>query len=479
VTTRHLPLVALLLAGCSVGPAYQRPTAPAPEAFRYADVKESESIADLPWWQLFRDPTLEGLIREALEKNQDLALAAARVQESQAVARGAAGPLWPQVGVVANGSYGQASKKNYPGATAQASFGLDAAVSWELDLWGRVRSARDQAEAISIATEEDRRAVVLSLVSGVAQAYLELRALDLQLEVARTNGALRKGTLDLFEARATGGVASELEVEQARADYAVTSAAEPSTERLIALKEHELCVLLGRLPGPIDRGLELVETPVPPELPAGVPATLLERRPDLRSAEQVAMAATAGARVATAERFPRLSLAGVLGLGSPSLSSLFTGDALMWSVGGGLLAPIFQGGTLKANQDAAYARMDQAAAGWRQAVLQALREVSDAAVSVKKYTAVRTQNEIEVKSTSNAARLAMLRYEGGVSSYLEVLDAQRRQFDSANNLVASRRNELVSVVQLYKSLGGGWQEAPATTATPAKSGPAPAPQPAR
>jgi len=480
VNTRHLPLVVLLLAGCSVGPAYQRPTAPAPEAFRFADVKEAESIADLPWWQLFKDPTLEGLIKEALEKNQDLALAAARVQESRAVARGASGPLWPQVSVQATGNTGQlVSKANVPGASTRTLWNLEAGVSWELDLWGRVRSARDQAEAISIATEEDRRGVVLSLVSGVAQAYLELRALDLQLEVARTNGALRKGTLDLFEARAKGGVASDLEVEQARADYAVTSAAEPATERLIALKEHELCVLLGRPPGPIDRGLELVETPVPPALPAGVPANLLERRPDLRSAEQVAVAATAGARVATAERLPRLSLAGVLGLGSPSLSSLFTGDALMWSVGGGLLAPIFQGGTLKANQDAAYARMDQASAGWRQAVLVALREVSDAAVSVKKFGAVRTQNEIEVKSTTNAARLAVLRYEGGVSSYLEVLDAQRRQFDSANNLVASRRDELVSVVQLYKSLGGGWQEAPATTATPAKSGPAPAPQPAR
>jgi outer membrane protein, multidrug efflux system len=189
------------------------------------------------------------------------------------------------------------------------------------------------------------------------------------------------------------------------------------------------------------------------------------------------MAATAGARVATAERFPRLSLAGVLGLGAPSGSSLFSGDALVWSVGGGLLAPIFQGGTLKANQDAAYARMDQASAGWRQAVLVALREVADAAISVKKFSAVRTQNEIEVKSTTNAARLAVLRYEGGVSSYLEVLDAQRRQFDSANNLVSSRRDELTSVVQLYKSLGGGWLEAPPEGASPAGGAPEPAPSP--
>ena len=471
MTTRHLALAALLAAGCSVGPSYQRPSAPAVEAFRYADVKESESIADLPWWQLFKDPTLEGLIKEALEKNQDLALAAARVQESQAVARGAAGPLWPQVGVQGTGSYG----KSISGGTTVGRYGVDLGVNWELDLWGRVRSARDQAEAISIATEEDRRGVVLSLVSGVAQAYLELRALDLQLEVARSNGKIRKGTLDLFQARAKGGVASDLEVEQARADYAVTSAAEPSTERLIALKEHELCVLLGRPPGPIDRGLGLEETPVPPALPAGVPASLLERRPDLRSAEQVAIASTAGARVATAERFPRLSLSGVLGLNALNISSLFNGDALMWSVGGGLFAPIFQGGQLKANQDAAFARMDQSTAVWRQAVLQALREVSDAAVSYKKFGEVRVQNEIGAKSTTNAARLAMLRYEGGVSSYLEVLDAQRRQFDSQNALVESRRDELVSVVQLYKSLGGGWQEAPAPSAAPAGGAPAPAP----
>jgi multidrug efflux system outer membrane protein len=459
VRTHRLSLAVLLLAGCSVGPAYQRPTAPASDAFRYADVKEAASIADLPWWQLFKDPTLEGLIRKALEQNQDLALAAARVQESRAVARGAAGPLWPQVGVSASGAYGQPSKRTTPGATAGGDWGLDAAVSWELDLWGRVRSSRDQAEALAIASEEDRRGVVLALVSGVAQAYLELRSLDLQLQVAQANGVLRKNTVDLFEAKARGGVASDLEVEQARADQAVTAAAVPATERLIALKENELSVLLGRAPGPIERGLDLVATPLPPALPAGVPASLLERRPDLRSAEQVAIAATAGARVATADRFPRLSLAGVLGLGAPSLSSLFTADALRWSVGGGLFAPIFQGGQLKANQDAAVARVDQAAAGWRQAVLLALREVSDAAVGVKKFAAVREQNEIEVKATTSAARLAMLRYEGGVSSYLEVLDAQRRQFSSETSLVESRRSELVSVVQLYRSLGGGWQEA--------------------
>jgi len=462
VTTRPLALAALLLlAGCSVGPAYQRPTAPVPDAFRYTDVKEAASIADLPWWEQFKDPTLARLIREALGKNQDLALAAARVQESQAVARGAAGPLWPQISAEATGTTGQlVSKASVPGASTRTIWGLNAGVSWELDLWGRARSARDQAEAISIATEEDRRGVVLALVSGVARAYLELRALDLQLEVARTNGVLRKGTLDLF---------------QARADYAVTSAAVPATERLIALKESQLCVLLGRAPGPIDRGVELVKTPLPPALPAGVPASLLERRPDLRSAEQVAISATAGARVATADRLPRLSLAGVLGLGAPSLSSLFGADALVWSVGGGLFAPIFQGGQLKANQDAAFARMDQSTAVWRQAVLQALREVSDAAVSYKKFGEVRVQNEIGAKSTTNAARLAMLRYEGGVSSYLEVLDAQRRQFDSQNALVESRRDELVSVVQLYKSLGGGWQEAPAPSAAPAGGAPAPAP----
>ncbi len=480
MTTRHLALAALLLAGCSVGPAYQRPTAPEPEAFRYADVKEATSIADLPWWEQFKDPTLAALITEALERNQDLALAAARVQESRAVARSAGSGLWPQVGIQAGGSYGQLVSENVDsGAAVGGRLGIEAGVSWELDLFGRVRSSRDQAEAISIATDEDRRGVVLALVSGVAQAYIELRSLDIQLEVARTNGALRKGTLDLFQARAKGGVASDLEVEQARADYAVTSAAEPSTERLIALKEHELCVLLGRPPGPIDRKVERLEPPMPPTLPAGVPASLLERRPDLRSAEQVAIAATAGARVATADRFPRLSLDGVLGLSSLSISSLVTGDALRWSVGGGLFAPIFEGGRLKANQDAAYARIDQSTAMWRQAVLRALREVSDAAVSVKMFTAVRTQNEIEVKSTTNAARLAMLRYEGGVSSYLEVLDAQRRQFDSANTLVASRRNELVSVVQLYKSLGGGWQEAPAATTPPAGGTPAPAPPPAQ
>jgi multidrug efflux system outer membrane protein len=472
------PLALLLSAACSVGPAYQRPAAPVPDAFRYADVQEATSVADLPWWQLFKDPTLEALIREALAQNQDLAVAAARVQETRAMARGAAGALWPTLGVQVSGAHGQlSSRKTTPGLAVGGAYGLDAAVSWEVDLWGRVRSARDAADAQAIGSEEDRRGLVLALVSGVAQAYLELRALDLRLQVAQANGELRKGTLDLFEAKAKGGVASDLEVEQARADHAVTLAAVPSTRRLIALKEHELCVLLGRQPGPIDRGYDLVETPVPPALPAGVPASLLERRPDLRSAEQAAIAATAGARVATAERFPRLSLSGVLGLGSPSLSTLFSPDALMWSVGGGLFAPIFEGGRLKADQEAAEARVAQASAAWRQAVLVALREVSDQAVSVKMFTEVRIQNEVEVKSTSNAARLAMLRYQGGISSYLEVLDAQRRQFSSATDLVDARRDELVAVVQLYKALGGGWQEPPPAAAKPAT--PAPAAPPAR
>jgi multidrug efflux system outer membrane protein len=480
VRTHRRTLAALLLAaGCSVGPAYQRPDAAKPEAFRFADVKENASIADVAWWETFKDPTLQALIAESLQKNQDLALAAARVQQYRAVARGASADLWPTVNVGANGTYGQfPSKLSAPGSGVGGRYTLEAGLNWEADLWGRVRSARDAAEAQAQGSEEFRRGVVLSLVSGVAQAYLELRSLDLQLQVARVNGDLRKGTLDLFEAKARGGVASDLEVDQARADYAVTMAAIPSTERLIALKENELSVLLGRPPGPIPRGEDLSKVVVPPSLPAGVPAALLERRPDLRAAEQEAIAATAGARVATADRYPRLSLAGLVGLGAPSGSPLFSPDALLWSVGGGLLAPIFDGGRLAANQDAAFAGMDVASANWRQAVLQALREVSDASVSVKKFTEVRQQNEVEVKSTANAARLAMLRYQGGVSSYLEVLDAQRRQFDSATNLVKSRRDEVVAVVTLYRALGGGWKEQEQAPPAPAAA-PAAAPAPAK
>ena len=320
-----LAAAALSAAACSFAPAYQRPDAGVPKEFRLATPGEAASIADLPWWEIFKDPTLQNLIREALTANQDLALAAARVDEARAIVGVARADFYPQVAGTARGGYGQAvSDELLPGSEERALYSLEASASWELDLWGRIRNSSSAAFADLLATEDVRRAVVLSLVSGVAQAYVELRALDLQLEIAKSNAETRRGTLDLFEARALGGIASDLEVNQARSDLAVTMAAIPETERFIWMKEHELSVLLGRPPGPIARGIALVDMPVVPDLPYGVPAQLLARRPDMLAAEQGIIAAGKRVGVARADRLPALSLTGFIALDARTVPDVFT-----------------------------------------------------------------------------------------------------------------------------------------------------------
>jgi len=474
---RVLAAAGLLASACAVGPKYQRPEVATPPGYRFAlGPQEAASIADLPWWEVFEDPQLRELIREALSNNQDLRLAAARVEESRAIVGVARADLYPQIGLEAGGTYGQQFPKNYtpntgPAGRWTASLGL----SWELDIWGRVRNATDAAKANLLATEEGRRAVVLSLVSDVAQAYADLLELDRELEVSRRNTETRQGTLDLFSTRSRGGIGNDLEVNQARADLAVTAAAIPTTERLIALKESQLSLLLGRPPGPIARSARDAPLRAPPALPMGVPASLLERRPDVRGAEDGVMEATSLVGVAVANRLPKLSLEGVIGLGGPQLTSMFSPEGLLWSVGGNLLAPLFQGGRLSSEEEAARARLEQSVARYRQAVLAAFREVSDAAVSVTKLREVVAQQDVRARASRAAERLARLRYEGGVSSYLEVLDAQRSTFQAEVDLARSARDEVVAVVQLYRALGGGWQEAPPAPA----AAPAAPPPPAR
>jgi multidrug efflux system outer membrane protein len=487
---RVLLAAALSAAACSFAPAYRRPDAGTPQQFRFAAPNEATSVADLAWWQLFRDPALQGLIREALAANQDLAIATARVDEARAAVGIAKADLYPQIAAGLGGAYGQpvsdklrsSSFVSNGSTSAQGFYTASLSAAWELDLWGRVRNARDAAFADLLATVDGRHAVVLSLVSGVAQAYLELRALDLQLEIAKSNAVLRQGTLELFETRARGGIASDLEVNQARSDLAVTQAAIPQTERLIWMKEHEICVLLGRAPGPIPRGTALVDTPAIPQLPQGVPAQLLERRPDVLAAEQGVIAAGKRVGVAVANRLPALSLTGFIGLEARTVPDLFTADAFAWSAGGNLLAPIFQGGRLSAAEEASRAVLVESIASYKKAVQLALRDVADASAGVIKLRDVRGALEVQVKATTEASKLAIARYQGGVSSYLEVLDAQRQQYDAQLNLANAIRDELASVVQLYRALGGGWREVepgtPASPGPPAGQGPAEEAQPA-
>jgi multidrug efflux system outer membrane protein len=471
-----LAAAALVAAGCSFAPKYQRPEAGVPAEFRLAKPGETASVADLPWWEAFKDPILQELIRESLAANQDLVLATARVAEASALVGVARSGLYPQIDAQVAGAYGQPLADQIQPDEPRARWSANAAVFWELDLWGRVRNGRDAAIADLLATEDGRHAVVLSLVSGVAQAYLELRALDLELEIARSNTETRRGTLDLFENRAKGGIASDLEVNQARADLAVTMAAIPDTEMRIWMKEHQLCVLLGRAPGPIERGATLVDTPVLPELPSGVPAALLQRRPDLLAAEQGVVAAGQRVGVARANRFPALSLSGIIGLQARTPADLFDPAAVAWDTGGSLLAPIFQGGRLKGEEEAARARLEQAVADYRRAVQNALREVADASGAVLKLRDVRSARQTQVTATTAASKLALARYQGGVSSYLEVLDAQRQQFDAQLALATAVRDELTSAVQLYRALGGGWlQQEAAPAGSPEAAPPAEAP----
>jgi multidrug efflux system outer membrane protein len=471
-----LAAAALSAAACSFAPKYQRPDAGVPQEFRLVKASEAASIADLPWWEFFRDPVLQGLIREALANNQDLALAVARVEQSRALVGVAKADLYPQINGNVTGGYGDLSTQTFPGSKTGGRYTINGNVSWLMDLWGQVRNSRDAAYADLLATEDGRRAVVLSLVSGIAQAYVELRALDLQLEIAKSNTETRRGTLELFEARAAGGAASDLEVNQARSDLAVTLAAIPQTQILIWIQEHQISVLLGRAPSSIPRGTALVDMPAAPDLPAGVPAQLLTRRPDVLAAEQNIIAAGNRVGVAVANRLPALSLTGFIGLDATNVPDLFTPGALTWNAGAALFAPIFQGFRLASLEAAARAVLDQTIASYRKTVEVALQEVADASAGVAKFGEVRAAFEMQVKATTASVDLARGRYEGGVASYLDVLDAQRRLYEAQLNLQGAIRDQLTSFVQLYRALGGGWQYAePVVPETPPPGGKPPPP----
>jgi outer membrane protein, multidrug efflux system len=472
--TRLAALAVVLLAGCKVGPEYRQPALAVPEAIRNADVAPSNkelSLGDLAWWDAFRDPVLQDLVREALTNSPDIKVAAARIAQANAQARVLGADLYPQVNLTASGSYGRESLEVNPFAQKGDRWTGAVGVSWELDLWGRVRSAKDVGLADLRASEAAQLGARVSLVAAVAQAYVELRALDLELEVTTSTAQTRRESFEYFSNRALGGVGNDLEVNQARADWASTLAQIPATQQSIAQKEHQISLLLGRVPGPIARGAALRAQPLPPELPTGVPAALLRRRPDLRELEEQVASAVARIRVAKANRFPTLTLGGSIGLDALSTKDLFSANAVAASVGGGLLLPLFQGGRLAATQDAAEANADATAELWRQGVLNALREVADAAVAYKRLGEVRKAQEMQVTSTRDAEMIAKVRLEGGVSTYLEVLDAQRQSFTAAIALVQTQRDEVLSVVQLYRALGGGWQEQSGPNAPPPMAAP--------
>ena len=453
------------LSGCMMGPDYERPEIETPP--RYAQpVEEGESFANMVWWDLFEDAQLQELIRIALEQNKDLGIAVARIEEFRAVLGVTRADQYPTVDVSASARRAESSENALPGSLVegpQDNYRLSADVFFEVDLFGRLRRATEAARAQLLATEEARRSITISLVAGVASNYMLLRDLDAQLEIARRTEEARRDSLGIISARFEEGTVPRLDVNQAEIELANASAAAAAAERAVAQTEHSLSILLGRNPGPIVRGLALTDQTMPPAIPAGLPSELLQRRPDVLASEALLAAQTARIGVAEAARWPSLSLTGALGLESGELSDLTASGSDFWNVGANILAPIFNAGRNRSRVEAEQARTEQALLGYQQTVQRAFREVEDALVAVRTYRNEHAARQRQVEAARNAAKLSRARYNGGVTSYLEVLITEQSQFSA--ELAESRTLRLYfdAIIQLYKALGGGWiAEAEAT-----------------
>jgi len=453
-----------LVAACAVGPDYKRPDIAAPASFRMAG-KEGESIANLPWWELLRDDGLQTLIRLALEENKDLKRAAAAVEEYRARALVARMDFAPQLTVSGNAplakTAGIVAIPAFPNPFAYYGQG---ALSWELDFWGRIRRENEAARADLLAREENRRAVVLQLVTGVAQSYFDLRQLDMQLDIARRTLESWGESVRIAQARLRQGLTPKLDVDQFESERANAAARTAELERQMVQKENELSVLLGSNPIKIPRGLALTDQVMPPEVPAGLPSDLLQRRPDVLQSEQELAAATARIGAAEAQRFPQITLTGLLGVASPQLSRLVN-PGQFGEVGPSLAGPLFNAPILGFQQQVAEAQVKQVLAQYQQTVLVAFKEVEDALVAVRTAREQTQAQEAQVVALRSALHLAELRYKGGLSNYLDVLTSKRSLFDAELSLTATRRLHLVSIVQLYKALGGGWNEPTMASAT--------------
>ena len=460
-----LPTVAAaLFVGCAaVGPNYERPQLPTPPQFRFVtDTAQATSLADAPWFQVFEDPTLQALIREAIARNLDLKVALARVEEARARAGIAKSFLYPQVDGVA--SYNARQATNTPAASGQNQgettnqstvFGFQ--LSWELDLFGRLRRQQEAATALLLASEQGRRGVIVTLVGDVATDYFLLRELDLQLYIARETLRLNDDTVTYFRNRLEGGVSNRLELDRVQANRAQTAASIPEIELQMAVVENALSLLLGRTPGPIMRERLGDEDP-PPPVPAGLPASLLERRPDVGQAEQLLVAANADIGAAKALFFPTISLTGFLGGVSGDLSKFLGGDGAVWSAGAGLLQPVFQAGRLRRNLEAMHARFDAALADYQKSALNGYREVANALVTIQKLAEKRVQHLEGVTALRDASDLSRARYDSGLASYLEILTADQELFQRQLLLAQTRGSELRARAELYRALGGGWQQ---------------------
>jgi outer membrane protein, multidrug efflux system len=468
-----LMLCGALLAGCAVGPNYKRPQVDSPAVFRDDNAATNTSFADLDWWKVYQDNNLQALIREAFTNNYDLRIAMTRVEQSRAVAMQARSQFVPNAGYSGTVSQGRndlfgSAFPNNAVATGSAVATLNA--FWEVDLWGRVRRLNESARAQLLASEEARRGVRLSLLSEVATDYLRLLELDQELEITRRTTNSFGESLKYFTQRLEGGTASDLEASRAEAALADAASAMPSILNQISITENELSILLGRVPGPINRAGTLLAG-LPPEVPAGLPSALLERRPDVRQMEQLLRSANAQIGESVAEFFPTIGLTAFLGKISPQLTAFTLGGANAWGVAAETTGPLFEGGRLVGQYRQARAARDEARLRYRQTVLTALRDVSDALITRERLGEIREQQAREVAALERAVRTSTSRYLAGKASYYEVLEAQQQLFPAELGLARTRRDESLAVVDLYKALGGGWQDENEKTKASTKTGP--------
>ncbi len=457
-----IPFAFLMLAGCTVGPKYKRPPVTVPDAYRGlapdARPQTVVSLGDEKWWSVYQDAQLQALIREALAQNYDVRIAAARVLQAQAVLGITRADQYPTI------SGGASTSNNRIPATAvtrefeSSPFQVNLSLFWELDFWGKFRRATEAARATVLATEWGQKAVVSSLVSNVASAYFQLLELDSEINISRQTLDSRKESLRLVEVRAKGGTTSLLDVRQSEQLVYTAAAIIPDLERRIEQQENLISILLGKNPGPVIRGKPLVENALLPVVPAGLASSLLARRPDIQSSEQQLVAGNARIGVAKAAYFPQITLTATGGYQSSALTNLFTGPAGFWSFGGELLQPIFTAGKIRSNVRLTEAQQQETVFTYQQSIQQAFREVSDSLIAYRKNQESRAQQELLTNSAQDATRLSTMRYKGGVTSYLEVLDSDTRYFDAQLGLAQAQLNERLALVQLYNALGGGWQQ---------------------
>ncbi|MBH0200727.1 MAG: efflux transporter outer membrane subunit [Nitrospira sp.] len=449
--------LAVLLLSCTVGPDYKRPQTDGEDRFRMADGQsDMPSLANLAWWELLRDEQLQQLIRTALAENRDLQRTVATVEEFRARALIARSDYMPGISISSSLPAGRKANFLFPGFASPFNYYLLGNLAWEVDLWGRVRRTNEAARADLLSKEENRRAVTIQLVSAVAEAYFNLLQFDLQLDIAKRTLQSWEESVRIAQARLRQGMTSKLDADQFEAERANAAARTAELERYMVQAENHLSVLLGRKPFAVTRGRSLDEQVIPPAVPAGLPSELLQRRPDLLVAEQQLAAATARIGAAKAERFPRITLTGLLGVAHPELSLLFSDPSSFGVFSAAIATPLLNAQVLGFQQEAVEAQNKQALAQYQQTVLTAFREVEDALVAVRTARIQSEAQQQQVAALQSALKLAELRYRGGLANYLDVLVARRNLFEAELALTSTRRLLLASVVQLYKALGGGW-----------------------